>query len=181
MNPSVYLFDLGGAPVRVADDEIAVDTEGRIIAPPGVVARLRSLAGVPIFILTNQAGVALAALGDQEAIGYVEQLRRLTAGAVTAYRICTQHPAAGCACRKPRPGMLLALVAAHAVDLRRAVMIGDSVSEECAAAAAGVGRFCWATEFLGWIPLYQPGGARRFAASTRNAGRHGDCDGVEPG
>lgn len=64
--------------------------------------------------------------------------------------VCPHHPHGGfagerpeykvdCACRKPKPGMLLAAAEKYNIDLSRSTMMGDSDSDREAGAAAGCG------------------------------------------
>ncbi|HEX7957193.1 MAG TPA: HAD hydrolase-like protein, partial [Pyrinomonadaceae bacterium] len=55
----------------------------------------------------------------------------------------------GCPCRKPRPGMLLALMRRFRVAPGETLFVGDMDKDEGAALAAGT-RFMWAHEFFGW-------------------------------
>ncbi len=50
---------------------------------------------------------------------------------------CTHLAAEDCACRKPKPGMLLDAAQKHGLDLSRSWMIGDSEKDVAAGAAAG--------------------------------------------
>ena len=52
-------------------------------------------------------------------------------------RMCAHAQNAGCDCRKPRPGMLLAAAREHAIDLSRSFMIGDRAGDMEAGIAAG--------------------------------------------
>ena len=54
--------------------------------------------------------------------------------------MCPHAPEDGCACRKPKPGLLLQASRDLSLDLLRSVLIGDSLSDIEAARAAGVGR-----------------------------------------
>jgi D-glycero-D-manno-heptose 1,7-bisphosphate phosphatase len=51
--------------------------------------------------------------------------------------VCPHDDASGCKCRKPKPGMLLALADRWDVDLRRSFVIGDSWKDVEAGRAAG--------------------------------------------
>lgn len=145
-----WFFDLGGTLLAIEDDEIALDGAGRVRPLPGVVERLAGMRGAPVFIVSNQAGIADGSRTPAEVDGYLRQLDRRSDGAVTDWRFCSHAKDAGCACRKPAPGLLLDLGVRHGIDLARATMIGDSENDQRAAAAAGVGRFEWAADFFGW-------------------------------
>jgi D-glycero-D-manno-heptose 1,7-bisphosphate phosphatase len=52
--------------------------------------------------------------------------------------MCPHAPQENCACRKPRPGLLLQAAEALNLDLARSYMIGDALSDLQAGRAAGV-------------------------------------------
>jgi histidinol-phosphate phosphatase family protein len=145
-----WFFDLGGTLLAVEDDEIAVDGAGRVRPLPGVVEHLLGKRGAPVFVVSNQAGIGDGSLELAAVDGYLRQLDRLSGGAIADWRFCSHAKDAGCACRKPAPGLLLGLAARHGIELARATMIGDSENDRRAAAAAGIGRFEWAADFFGW-------------------------------
>lgn len=145
---SAYFFDLGGTLVALDQDEIYRDPEGRVQLLPGVAERLASLRGEPVFVVTNQSGVARGILTQAEARDFVEQVAAQVPSVITDYRICMHRADAGCACRKPQPGLVLDLAASHGVDLARALLVGDTTSDEACARAAGVGAFTWAADFF---------------------------------
>ncbi len=100
-------------------------------------------AGLLAFVVTNQSGIARGLYSEED----VRALHRWMAaelareGArVDDWRFCPHHPelSGACRCRKPLPGMLEALIAAHAVDPELSLMLGDRDSDMAAAAAAGV-------------------------------------------
>ena len=143
-----FIFDLGGTLLAIADDEIALDAAGRVTVLPGVVPALRALRGRPLFVVTNQQGVALGSIGAAQAHGFVAQLDGALGGLITDHRICMHRADAGCPCRKPRPGMLHDLAKVHGLNLARALYVGDSESDRRCAAAAGLGTFLWAADFF---------------------------------
>ena len=59
-------------------------------------------------------------------------------GRIDAYFFCPHAADAGCACRKPQPGMLLEIARRFNVPLGEATMVGDAKRDLEAAAAAGV-------------------------------------------
>jgi D-glycero-D-manno-heptose 1,7-bisphosphate phosphatase len=109
--------------------------------------RLANARGLYEFVVTNQSGVARGLYGEDD-------VRRLPAhmqselGEIGAYiddfRFCPHNPdasvpayACDCGWRKPKPGMILDLLAHWRVDLERSLLIGDKDSD-LAAAAAGI-------------------------------------------
>lgn len=148
--PAAWFFDLGGTLLRIEDDEIAVDSEGQVSPLPGVAARLAAMRDQAIFVISNQAGVAEGTLARTEADGFVQQLNGLSDNAITDWKFCFHAREAYCACRKPKPGLILALARRHQIALPECVMIGDSQNDRKAAAAAGIGRFIWAAEYFDW-------------------------------
>jgi len=112
------------------------------------IARL-NVAGIPVIVVTNQAGIARGLYGDAD----VDRLHEMAdddarrAGAtIEAFYHCPHHPDYGarvaCDCRKPEPGMLLRAAAEHALDLARSFIIGDRESD------IEAGRRCGATSLL---------------------------------
>jgi D-glycero-D-manno-heptose 1,7-bisphosphate phosphatase len=111
--------------------------------------RLVNQAGYLAIVATNQSGVARG-LFDEALVETVH--RQLAAsveaggGRLDALYYCPHHPREGqppyrmeCDCRKPRPGMLLRAAGEHGVDMARSWMVGDSLVDLEAGAAAGVG------------------------------------------
>src|SRR6185503_15583834 len=56
---------------------------------------------------------------------------------IEALRVCYHTDADGCACRKPKPGMLVDAAADWQVELRRSFMVGDRWRDIDAGRAAG--------------------------------------------
>ncbi len=116
---------------------------------PGAADAVRKLndAGVLVIVVTNQAGVARGYFPESRVSAVHERLSRLLGecGAkVDAYYHCPHHPTEGrgeyrieCACRKPKPGMLLAAARDFDIELARSWMIGDKPCDAGAGAAAG--------------------------------------------
>jgi D-glycero-D-manno-heptose 1,7-bisphosphate phosphatase len=150
MTRPAHFFDLGGTLLALdGHDEIAYDGDGRVTILPGVRERLAALAGTPVFVVTNQAGVADGTLTPQRFHDFCTQLSAATAQAVTAYAACTHRRDAGCGCRKPQPGLVLGLATAHDIDLAASTMVGDTDTDRRLSEAAGMGRFVWAADYFG--------------------------------
>lgn len=104
------------------------------------IARLTA-AGYRLIVVTNQACVG------KEIVSWVtvqeiharmmEEIAR-GGGRIEAVLCCPHRADAGCGCRKPAPGLLLRAREEYGVDLTRAVLVGDSVTDVQAAAAVDV-------------------------------------------
>jgi D-glycero-D-manno-heptose 1,7-bisphosphate phosphatase len=113
------------------------------------VARLNR-AGVKVAVCTNQSVVGRGIIG-------ADQLERIharlhdelaRAGAhLDAIFTCVHHPGAGCACRKPQPGMLREALRRFGASAVETPMIGDSVRDLEAATALGCPRHLVRTGF----------------------------------
>ncbi len=112
------------------------------IAIPGsleAIARLNQ-AGYRVVVATNQSGVGRG-LFDIEALHRIhEKLRcELTAagGSIDAIFYCPHRPEDDCACRKPRPGLLLDIASRLQALLSGVPAVGDSLRDIQAAQAVG--------------------------------------------
>jgi D-glycero-D-manno-heptose 1,7-bisphosphate phosphatase len=94
-----------------------------------------------IIIITNQSAVGRGLMTIERA----DQInRRLVAeiekvgGRIDGIYMCPHGPNQGCACRKPKPGLLYQAADDLNLDLSRSIMIGDAISDIVAAASAGL-------------------------------------------
>jgi D-glycero-D-manno-heptose 1,7-bisphosphate phosphatase len=144
--PAVFL-DRDG--VLIADSGYPHDP-AQVCWMPGAIAAVRRLnrAGRLVFVVTNQSGVARGLYPDRQ-VGVLHrwmQAEFARAGAhVDAFEHCPHHPDAAlpqyrrdCRRRKPRPGMVLDLLATWPVDPERSFLVGDRETDLQAAAAAGI-------------------------------------------
>jgi D-glycero-D-manno-heptose 1,7-bisphosphate phosphatase len=103
------------------------------------VARLHR-AGFRVGVCTNQSAVGrgLISISGLEAIHRELRARLAALGAeLVGIRYCPHLPDADCECRKPRPGMLKALMDATGSAPAATLFVGDSLRDLQAAAAAG--------------------------------------------
>ena len=115
------------APKRLADFQLYDD------AAPAL-RRLKD-AGFALVVVTNQPDVGNGLTPQQE----VEAMHHRLAADLPVDRIetCYHAQGAGCACRKPKAGMLLSAASALGIDLPRSIMVGDRNSDMGAGRAAG--------------------------------------------
>ena len=98
-------------------------------AAAACIVQLRA-AGFAIFVVTNQPDVARGTTARET----VDAINTHVAASldVDAVYVCYHDTADACACRKPKPGMLLAAASEHGVDLERSYLIGDRWSDVAA-------------------------------------------------
>jgi D-glycero-D-manno-heptose 1,7-bisphosphate phosphatase len=116
---------------------------------PGAGAAIRALreAGWRIIVVTNQSVVARGLCTEDELAAIHTRLRELLRAEGADWDdllYCPHHPTAGlgpyrrdCACRKPKPGMLLEAARRHGIDLAASFLVGDQESDLEAAREAG--------------------------------------------
>ena len=111
----------------------------------GVVQALQEIQrrGYLLFVVTNQSGIGRGyyTLEDYQRVN-AWMLAQLASNAVTirGVYVCPHAPDAGCACRKPAPGLLLQAQREHGLDLPNSWLVGDKPSDIEAAQRAGVGQ-----------------------------------------
>jgi D-glycero-D-manno-heptose 1,7-bisphosphate phosphatase len=106
---------------------------------PAALRRLKEL-GFRLLVVTNQPDVAR---GSQTAAG-VEAIHDLLRGRLPldAFFSCYHDDRDDCACRKPRPGLILEAARAFGADLAGSFMVGDRWRDIDAGRAAGC-RTVW--------------------------------------
>jgi D-glycero-D-manno-heptose 1,7-bisphosphate phosphatase len=115
------------APTTLEEFQIMPDVEDNI-------GRLKA-AGFAVIVVTNQPDVSTG-LTRRETVDamHAELFRRL---AIDDIKACFHTDAANCACRKPKPGMLLEAAAERGIDLSASYMVGDRWRDIGAGQAAG--------------------------------------------
>jgi D-glycero-D-manno-heptose 1,7-bisphosphate phosphatase len=103
------------------------------------IARLTK-AGFVIVIVSNQSGVGRG-LFSEEALGGIHAAMRAAVeaagGHLAGVYYCPHAPSDGCACRKPRPGLLERVAADFDQTLAGVPMVGDKLTDIEAARAVG--------------------------------------------
>lgn len=98
------------------------------------VGRLKA-AGLAAIVVTNQPDIGNGFVARSA----VERMHeRLGANLpLDDIRVCPHRQRAGCACRKPKPGLLIEAARQHKICLAQSFLVGDRASDVLAGAAAG--------------------------------------------
>ncbi len=105
-----------------------------LVIIPGVAEAIATVnrLHIPVAVVSNQAGIGrgLYGLDDYEAVTCaIDTFLAERSAHVDGWYFCPHAPEANCACRKPRPGMLLSAASELHLDLRRSVMVGDKAGD----------------------------------------------------
>lgn len=135
MRPTVFVDRDGTLNV---DQVHGVDID-RLDMRPGAAQAMRTWrdAGWRIVLVTNQSGIGRGLYTEADMHRFHEALQATLGVAFDAVYFCPHLPDAGCACRKPAPGMLLQAQRDHGIDLRASFVVGDSWLDVEAAEAVG--------------------------------------------
>jgi histidinol-phosphate phosphatase family protein len=111
---------------------------------PGAAAAIRRLndTGVAVIVVTNQRGIALGRMSEDDLLAVHTELgRQLEAAAgahIDAFFHCP-HERGQCHCRKPQTGMFRQALERYPwIELDRSVMIGDGADDVRAGQTLGV-------------------------------------------
>jgi len=120
-------------------DELVVEPEA-----PAALAALKD-AGFKLFVVTNQPDVRRGLMAKSALDAIHGALR--DALPVDEVAVCEHDNADDCACRKPRPGLLLDLARRHDLDLSASVMVGDQDRDIACGQAAGCATVLLARQY----------------------------------
>lgn len=98
------------------------------------IARLKA-SSFYVFVVTNQPDVARSKLAPKVLAQISENIWQSLP--IDDILVCPHDDQDDCACRKPRPGMLVSLAAKWQVSLRHSFMVGDSWKDMAAGQSAG--------------------------------------------
>jgi D-glycero-D-manno-heptose 1,7-bisphosphate phosphatase len=129
------------------------------------VRRVKALGAIAV-VVTNQPDVGNGLVSRAIVEDMHQRLRLMVP--VDAVYACYHTRADDCACRKPKPGMLLAASNDLGIDLSRSVMVGDRASDVAAGHAAG----CRAIQIARGNPDEDSAGADWVAANLTEAVDH---------
>ncbi|MFF5533817.1 D-glycero-alpha-D-manno-heptose-1,7-bisphosphate 7-phosphatase [Streptomyces cinerochromogenes] len=132
---SAVLFDRDGT--LVADVPYNGDPD-RVRLLPGAAAAvaLARAHGLATGVVSNQSGIGRGLLTTDQVHRVNERADELLGG-LDAWLFCPHAPDTGCACRKPRPGLVRMAAARLGVPPAECLVIGDIAADVLAARAAG--------------------------------------------
>ncbi len=137
---SLVILDRDGVINR--DSREYIKSEDEWLPLPGSIGAIGRLcrAGYTVAVASNQSGLARGLFDEPALDGIHAKLRALVAqegGVIDTIVFCPHGPDDSCDCRKPKPGMLLALARHYGTGLAGVPVIGDSLRDLEAAFAAG--------------------------------------------
>lgn len=109
---------------------------------PSALPALQRLAtlGVPILVITNQSVIGRGLVSGatiQRIHRQAQDVIEKHGGRIDGFFVCPHHPDEKCACRKPKPGLLVQAASRFELELANCLFIGDSITDFQAAQAAG--------------------------------------------
>ncbi len=134
MSGAIFL-DRDGVINANRDDHVKSIREFRVLSG-ALHAIVRMSKHFPVFVVTNQPGIELAAVESIHT--YLRDWVIAHGGMITDFYYCNHAEDAGCVCRKPKPGMLLQAALDYGLDLSQSIIVGDQPSDILAGQAVGM-------------------------------------------
>jgi len=137
--PAVF-FDRDGVLIKtnVVDGKpYAIKSVNELELLPGALSLVNSFQndGYKVVIVTNQPDVGNGKTPKDNVLAMHDLLEKLLP--IDLIKACYHKQTENCACRKPKPGMLLEAASELAIDLDKSIMIGDRNSDVEAGKNAG--------------------------------------------
>jgi D-glycero-D-manno-heptose 1,7-bisphosphate phosphatase len=135
-------LDRDGVIIRKAPDGEYVMDWDEVDFLPGAVEAIAAFCrlGYKVIIATNQRGVATGKIQLSKLTEIHTRMREVIVsggGELAAIYCCPHDISEGCACRKPKPGMLLQAAVEHQLSLSSCWMVGDAATDIVAGKSAG--------------------------------------------
>jgi D-glycero-D-manno-heptose 1,7-bisphosphate phosphatase len=129
--PRPLILDRDGT---IVIDRHYLDDPEQLAFLPGAAQALQAFTrnGHRIIVITNQSGVARGRFTLERMHEVNERFVQMVAevgGKIDAIYSCPHDPAAGCACRKPQPGLALEAARQFNFDPASSVVIGDKSTD----------------------------------------------------
>jgi D-glycero-D-manno-heptose 1,7-bisphosphate phosphatase len=151
-NPALFL-DRDG--VIIKEKNFQIDVDG-IEFYPGTLEALSILDSRYIkVIISNQSGVARGRFNEGDVRKFNSGLEKLLSNSgvrMDGWYFCPHGPDDNCACRKPRPGMILRAAEDLSIAIDESWLVGDKSSDILAGRAAGLKTILVKTGYAGREP-----------------------------
>jgi D-glycero-D-manno-heptose 1,7-bisphosphate phosphatase len=139
-SPAIFLDRDGVINQRIEKGYVLTVDQFKFL--PRIISALQALSSlnVPLILISNQAAISKGLLSVPELwrITFAFREHLVEQGVrLDAVYYCPHRPEDNCTCRKPKPGLLQAAASDWNLDLTRSVLVGDSITDVQAAAAAG--------------------------------------------
>ncbi|MFQ5804368.1 MAG: HAD-IIIA family hydrolase [Candidatus Methylomirabilales bacterium] len=150
--PRAVILDRDGVLNKKAPPAEYVGTWDEFEWLPGAVEAVRLLkrAGYKVIVVSNQAGIARGMMSEADVTSLHERMQAelsRVGAALDAIYYCPHGWEDGCACRKPKPGMLLQAQRDHHLDLTKTYVIGDDERDVEAGRVVGCRTFLVSPEY----------------------------------
>ena len=158
MLPAIFL-DRDGVLIENRPDYIRDWSQVQIIPDAICVLSHSAIKNYKVVIVTNQSAVGRGLMSLETANEINQLLLDLIhrhGGHIDCLYMCPHSPADGCACRKPKPGLLLQAAQELSLDLSRSWMVGDAWTDLLAGKAAGLRQTILVRTGRGAEQLKQP-------------------------
>lgn len=140
MQPAIFI-DRDGVIIENRENYVRSWADVDILPEAVEALRLASSSKYKIVIVTNQSGIGKGLIPPDTARRINRRLLKIIAkggGRIDGVYVCPHTPDDHCACRKPKPGLLLTAAQDLAIELSQSIMIGDALSDIQAGQQAGV-------------------------------------------
>ena len=116
-----------------------------VVIYPSSIAALVKVKDTPykIILVTNQSAVGRGIISLETALNINRHLELeiiKAGGRIDGIFMCPHTPKENCACRKPKPGLILQAAQALNLDLPQSILVGDALSDLEAGQAASIGQ-----------------------------------------
>ena len=124
------------------DSPYYVKTEDEWIPEEGSLEAIAMLtmAGIPVFIATNQSAVGRGIISDFDLQKIHKKMMKMVVeagGKISDIKYCPHLPSAACNCRKPEPGLLNQIFFENKLKGSDGFFVGDAATDLQAAKLAG--------------------------------------------
>jgi D-glycero-D-manno-heptose 1,7-bisphosphate phosphatase len=140
MQPAIFI-DRDGVIIENRANYVRSWADVEILPEAVEALRLASSSKFKIVIVTNQSGIGKGLIPPGTARRINRRLLKIITdggGRIDGIYVCPHTPDDHCACRKPKPGLLLTAAKDLAIDLSQSIMIGDALTDIQAGQQAGV-------------------------------------------